>query len=447
MRKGRSSVSSSPVRQCSAPTTRPAAQRCHVAAASSTPSSGASLDSKLGSSGLQVAWCSGQGSMPGQLQSHATPTTPRGVGARTNPNTVVSSRAGCSIVCQRGVGSRFAPRPVRPCVRSPSIEDSVSKDIFARDTQAVEVPRTSTTKHSEVYSPAAPQGRPCMRKSRSLSSKGARYDSAAPSRNSSPRKQREPCGHQQPSTPGRTPRSVRWEDSVPQEMLESRVHMLEQKIRELSMHSMSKFEDKPARQRDREHLLQSSPMRTPSFDELDIVEPNAPSLQRHQDKGGSLATKQEKSKTVYPSESYPAESPIDRSLECSPASPAPSCMIASPDGRIVCPLQNFAPTGSSSHQRFQSEELQANDENSNPAGVELAAELEILKAQVANLSLELTECKQSKYQVEKTFRETTKEYQKSMKTLLGQLEKVAGNKVSGQPAQKRPSSNRVRTPR
>jgi len=353
--------------------------------------------------------------VPGQWQSNLAPSTPRGMGARTNPNTVVSR--GCPIVCQRGVGSRFTPRPVVPCVRSPNPDNSVSKDNAVRNTmssQAMEIPSTPTKRY-EVWAPAAKQGRPDTRKSRSLSNKGARYsDVSFPS-------------NPKPETP-RQRRSVRWDQSIQQEILEDRVQTLEQQVRELTMSKLEEVRpDSPINTSEQvsevsyDHFLHSSLTSSPSFDHLVTVGSNTPSFPHH------------------------AESPTEGSLACSPASPAPSCTIASPNGEIISPLQEFGP-GSSSNQPFECQSFDS-DENSQHVDSELAAEIEVLKAQVATLCSELTECKHSKLQVEKSFRETTLEYQRSMKVLLLQLEKAETIRTKGCSRPKLSSSNGVRTPR
>lgn len=403
---------------------------------------------------------SGQGQMPGQWSSNLAPSTPRGVGIRTAPNTAAVPRGGCPIVCQRGVGSRFTPRPNVTCVRGPSAEDqAVTKESAMRDTmhsQVMETPPTSMRKHLEVWSSGAKPSRPGNRKARSLSSdgnaqrqpchpnKGAKYqDVPVQSRPASPRKHQAPGGYPSSTVPSQVPRIVRWDQALQQETLEDRVHMLEQKIRELTTTGMSKFEEcRPEKPNDQltehgseercEHFLQQSPMSSPTFDRLDFVDTSTPSFEQLQVTSGLHVRKREQSKA-----SHPVEASMDRSIDLSPVSPAPSCMITSPDA------------GSSSRQPFRRLEFQADDDKNSPVASGLIAEVEVLKAQVANLSLELTECKQSKVQVEKTFRDTMDEYKRSMETLRLQLEKAEGHptRTHGHHNQRRSCSTGMRTPR
>lgn len=301
----------------------------------------------------------------------------------------------------RGARSRITPRPVVPYTRE-ATADSASEGVSDRDTMpshTSKVPAAPTKKHVESWTPAAKQAHPIIRKPRSLSNRSAKHDDVTSSSGTeTPRKRR----------------SVQWERSVQQENLEDRIHVLEEQIRELSM---TKFQEvrldspqtylsEPAFEVSCDHLPNSSLKSSPSFDHLMTDGTDTPNFPHH------------------------AESPADGSVDGSPASPAPSCVIAF-DGEMISPLQESELIGSSRHLPYPCSEFESNDENRYGMKSDLATEAEVLRAEVAKLSMELTECKESTLQVERNFRETTLEYQRSMKILLVQLEKAEATRTNG----------------
>jgi len=441
MRKGRGSASNSPVRE-SGVRTRTASQQRHISTTVSLPASAGFWDRPSRTVEPQDDWCAWERPVPvpvpvqeqtprrRRLQSHVCPSTPRQGRAQVTPNPVMGTAAGYPVVCQRGVGSRFTPRPVGPCIHIPPTENSQSNNTQIWDaipSKVMETPPPSLREQLEMWSPPHKQSRPCNRRSRSLSGNSARCHHPH-------RKQRAHSGQVRFNDHARMPRSGHWEQQAfHQEQLEARVHKLEQTMMELTMIGMSRFEElKPETNHDHfaehdlesrcEHLLRSAETNVPSYPKLRAT-------------NESFARQQEHNKGTFH-----FESARYRSIECSPVWPVAAGMVPSSTGDTVDPLPHFPPTASSSQQQFPHPTVQTNNTHSPPSELELVAEVELLRAQVANLCRELTECQQSKLQVERNLQESTVEFQRSAVALLLQLEEIEAKKVNGNRSRRRSRS-------